>query len=385
MTITGRSTVALSLQKPLALSVEMNVRFLDLSVQNPQMKQELLQAVDKVLSHGQIMLGPEVKQFENKIAEMSGKHYALGVNSGTDALFLALRGLDIGQGDEVITTPLSWISTFNAIAMCGATPVCVDICDNLTIDTDLIEEAITPKTKAILPVHYTGQMSRMEHIMSIANKHRLSVIEDAAQAFGSYLNGKMAGSFGSVNCYSMNAMKVFCAFGEAGAIVTDDELLYQKLRMLRYAGNINKEECHIPSLNGKIDTIQAAMLLVGLKYLPDKIKRRREIAKIYSEALEGFVVCPKETKDTKMAYYTYTILAERRDELKQYLEKKGIETKIQHPILMPDQEAYQHLKKFRIPNAKSLRELILCIPANEKITREESQYVIDSIKTFYGT
>ena len=362
----------------------MNIRFLDLRVQDPQMKQELLQAVDNVLTHGQIMLGPEVKELEGKVAEMAKKKYALGVNSGTDALFLSLRGLGIGQGDEVITTPLSWISTFNAIAMCGATPVCVDIDNDLTINVELIEEAITPKTKAILPVHYTGQMCKRESVMSIADKQDLFVVEDAAQAFGSYLDGKMAGSFGTVNCYSMNPMKVFNAYGEAGAIVTDDELLYQKLRMLRYAGTINKEECQIPSLNGKIDTIQAAMVLVSLKYLPDKIKRRREIAKIYSEALEGLVVCPKETKDTKMAYYTYTILVEKRDELKQSLEEKGIETKIQHPILMPHQKAYQHLPKYHIPNAESLREQILCIPANEKITREESQYVIDSIKTFYG-
>lgn len=379
-----RSIVGLSQQKPFAYSVKMNVRFLDLSVQDSQMKQELLQAVDKVLSHGQIMLGPEVKEFENKIAEMAKKKYALGVNSGTDALFLALRGLGIGLGDEVITTPLSWISTFNAIAMCGATPVCVDICDNLTIDPDLIEEAITPRTKAILPVHFSSQMCKMDQIMSIAHKHQMYVIEDAAQAFGSYLNGKMAGSFGTVNCYSMNPMKVFSAYGETGAIVTDDEQLYQKLNMLRYAGTIKKEECQIPSLNGKIDTIQAAMLLVSLKYLPDKIRRRRELAKIYSEALKGIVICPNEKNTTKVSYYTYTILAENRDDLKHYLEEKGIETKIQHPILMPDQKAYQHLPKYLIPKAESLKKKILCIPANEKITLDESQYVIDSIKAFYG-
>jgi dTDP-4-amino-4,6-dideoxygalactose transaminase len=363
----------------------MNIRFLDLSVQDPQMKKELLQAVDNVLTHGQIMLGPEVQELENNIAEMANKKYALGVNSGTDALFIALRGIGVGKGDEVITTPLSWIASFNAIAMCGATPICVDICDKLTIDTNLIEEAITRKTKAILPVHFGSQICDMDHIMRIADKHQLYVIEDAAQAFGSYLNKKMAGSFGYVNCYSMNPMKVFNAYGEAGAIVTDHKELYENMSMLRYAGTFNKEECLMPSLNGKIDTLQAAMMLVSLKYIHKKIEKRSWIANIYRQSLKDLVVCPEEDEQVKLAYYNYTIIAEDRDNLKQYLTDKGIETKIQHPILMPNQKAYQHLtNKYKIPNAERLVNRILCLPINEKLIPDQQEYVINSIKDFYA-
>lgn len=365
--------------------MKITVPFLDLSVTDPKFKKELLKSVDRVLSHGRFILGPEHDQFEKKVAEFCKVKYVVGVNSGTDALYLALRSLDIGPEDEVITTPHSWIATFNAIALCGATPVCVDIKDDLTINTDLISKAITPRTKIILPVHFTGQLCNMDRIMKIAEEYNLFVVEDAAQAFGSSFKGKMAGSFGTVNCFSMNSMKVFNSYGEAGAIVTNDKDIYNKLVSLRYAGTINKEECHYPSLNGRLDTIQAAMLLVNFKYLKEKIDRRREIARIYTGSLKNTVICPEEKKDYYHTYYTYTILAEKRDDLKKYLSSKGIETKIQHPILMPYQPAYSYLPKPDIPNAEKLLKKILCIPANEKLTNKQVDFVIKSIMTFYNS
>jgi len=364
--------------------VSMKVPFLDLSVKDLELKGRLLDAVDRVLTHGRIVLGPEVDEFELRIAEHCQKRYAVAVNSGTDALYLALRGLDLGPGDEVITTPLSWIATANAITLCGATPVYVDIRDDLNLDPDLIPDAISPRTKVIMPVHFTGKLCDMAKIGDIAATHGVTVVEDAAQAFGAHANGAKAGSFGYVNCLSMNPMKVLSAYGEAGAIVTDDQTLYEKLQSLRYAGTVNREDCHYPSLNGRMDTIQAAMLLVNLGYLEDKIARRRAIAEYYSEALGEDVVCPREESGEFNVYYTYTIIADRRDQLRQHLADKGIETKIQHPILMPHHTAYAHLPRPHIPVAEDLIGRILCIPAHENLAMDQAEYVAQSIREFYG-
>lgn len=203
----------------------MKVRYLDLSVRDQLHKEQLLAAVDKVLSHGIFILGPEVKEFEKKIADCCGRKYALGLSSGTDALYVALRALGIGPGDEVITTPLSWIATLNAISVAGATPVFADIGPDLNMDPGLIENLITSRTKAVVPVHYTGQMCDMFRICEIAERNHLVVIEDAAQSFSANINGRTAGSFGKISCFSMNPMKVFHSYGEAGAVVTDDEYL----------------------------------------------------------------------------------------------------------------------------------------------------------------
>ena len=361
----------------------MKIPYRDLSVKDPTLKTELLQSVDRVLSHGRTILGPEVDEFEKQVAKYCQKKYAVGVNSGTDALYLALRCLDIGHGDEVITTPLSWIATLNAISLCGATPVFVDISEDLNINASLIADAITPKTKAIVPVHFTGRMCDMAQILDVASKHGIRVIEDAAQAFGARIDGAVAGSFGTVSCFSMNPMKVFCAYGEAGAIVTDDYELCQRIKSLRYNGTVNKEDCHEPSLNGRIDTVQAAMMLVELKYLQDKIDRRRKIAEFYDKALKDVVICPGRDESYHI-YYSYTIVAERRDELKKYLDSKGIETKIQHQILMPFHTAYRHLPQPLIPVAERLVKQILCIPNQEDLTAEETDYIATHINKFYG-
>ena len=366
------------------VQTDIKIPFLDLSVKDAALKSRLLSAVDAVLTHGRIVLGPEVEQLEGRLADYCQRRYAVGVNSGTDALYLALRALEIGPGDEVITTPLSWIATANAIAMCGATPVFVDIAEDLNIDPELIEGAITPRTRAVLAVHFTGKMCDVELISQIADRHGIHLVEDAAQSFGARFNDSMAGSFGTVSAFSMNPMKVFNAYGEAGAVVTDDEKLRDRLVSLRYAGTVDREDCHFPSLNGRIDTIQAAMLLVSLEQIEDKISRRRAVAKLYGEVLGDAVVCPKEGEGYFDVYYTYTILAERRDELKRYLETKGIETKIQHPILMPYHTAYRAGQRPEIPVAEHLVQRILCIPAHEDIERGEAEYVADCIREFYG-
>jgi dTDP-4-amino-4,6-dideoxygalactose transaminase len=361
----------------------MKIPFRDLRVKDAAMRAELLAAVEKVLVHGRLILGPEVSQFEAEVAKYCGRRYAVGVNSGTDALYLALRALGVGPGDEVITTPLSWIATLNSIVLTGATPVFVDIKPDLNINEELIEAAITPKTKAIVPVHFTGRMCGMSRIMETAARHGVPVVEDAAQAFGSRLDGRVSGGFGLVGCFSMNPMKVFCAYGEAGAIVTDDEDIALRLESLRYNGTVNKEDCRWPSLNGRLDTVQAAMMLVGLKYLQKKIDGRRRISEFYDSVLGGVVGVPPHD-GSYHSYYSYTITAERRDELLEYLASRGVETKIQHPILMPYHTAYKHLGGFHIPVAENLVKKILCIPNQEDLTAEELGYVSSCILEFYN-
>jgi len=368
----------------------MKVPFFDLKVSDHALRQELLDSVEGVLNHGRILLGPEVAEFEAKVAQAAGTKYAVGCSSGSSAVYLALRCLDIGPGDEVITTPLTWIITGNAIAECGATPVFVDIRDDFNIDPDAIEEAITTKTKAVIPVHFTGLMCEMDRICKIAKKHDIHIIEDAAQSFGAEYLSQKAGSFSSVAIFSMNSMKVLGGYGETGAAVTDREDLYEKLKMLRYTGTksdpekiITNEAIYV-SLNHKIDTVQAAMLLVMMKYLPDRMKRRTEIAMRYNETLSGIVLCPEFKEGNIHALYTYAIQAEKRDQLMEHLNDNEIETKIYHKPLVSDAPVFQKYKGKDTPNARKVLSRFLSIPAHEKLSNDQINFVIEKIKGFYS-
>ncbi len=359
------------------------IPFLDLRITDNSERQELLTAIDTVFQHGRFIVGPEVAQFENEMAALCNRKFAVGVDSGTSALFLALKAIGAGPGDEVITTSLSWIATANAIALTGAKPVFADINDDLNIDPESVAQLITPRTRVILPVHYTGKICPIEPLLQVAHKHNLDVIEDASQAFGARHCDCPAGSFGRIACFSMNPMKIFAACGEAGVIVTDEPEIYDRLLALRYNGTVNKETCLEPSLNARLDTIQAAVLLRRLRYVEQIVNKRRQIASWYNDLLAGLVRTPVERDNDYDVYYTYTIQADRRDELKQFLESRGVETKIQHPILMPDQPAYRHKTRGVFPNAQKLIKRILSIPAHEKLTRTDVEHVADCFRRFY--
>lgn len=359
------------------------VPFLDLRINDPEVRASFLQAIDAVFLHGRLVMGPEVQELESRVAAFCNRKYAVGVNSGTDALFMALKSFGIGPGDEVITTSLSWIATANAIALVGATPVFADIREDLNIDPNSIKRLITSRTKAILPVHYTGKICDMDALTGIAQEYGLLLIEDAAQAFGAYWKGRIAGSFGNAACFSMNPMKIFGACGEAGMVVTDSEDICERLVMLRYNGTINREECLEPGLNGRMDTLQAAILLKRLDEVERIINRRREIANWYTDRLKEVLKTPREDTGSFDIYYTYTVRTPQRDALKQFLQNRGIETKIQHPILMPYQKAYDHLTKPCIPVAERVVREILCLPAHEKMFQEDMEYVVDCIKEFF--
>lgn len=360
----------------------MRVRFLNLSIEDEHERKNLLAVINKVFQHGQIVLGPEVKEFEEKAAAYCGVKYAAAVNSGTDALYLALRSLDVGAGDEVITTCLSWIATANAIALTGAKPVFADIKENFNIDPEKIEPLITSQTKALVPVHFTGKICDMNAIMEIARQNNIAVVEDAAQAFGASYRGQKAGSFGKVSAFSLNPMKVLAACGEAGLIVTNDKDIYKKANALRYNGTPDKTEAHYISLNARIDTLQAAILLHRFQSLDEFIEKRRRAAQYYSRHLYNLVQIPQENENCRDVFYTYNILCENRDELQEYLFNHGIETKIHHPLLMPMHLAYKKQNP-SWPIGLKVIAASLCLPIHEKISLAEQDYVIEAIQCFY--
>ncbi|NMM46721.1 DegT/DnrJ/EryC1/StrS family aminotransferase [Rhodospirillaceae bacterium KN72] len=360
------------------------VPFLDLRVTDAGLRADILDRVDRVLCHGRVVLGPEVEEFEEKLATYCGSRYAVGVGSGTAALFIGLKALGIGPEDEVITTCLSFVGTANGISLVGAKPVFVDVVDGFSMDCDRIEQAITSKTKAIMPVHFTGKLCDMDALARIAEKYGLSMIEDAAPAIGAELNGKRAGSFGTVGALSLNPMKVLNALGEAGALVTDDETAYEAMQWLRYNGVVNKEKCVDPSINGRIDTIQAAILLARLERLEDLIARRRVIAARYNEAFANLVDVPAEAPGYRNVYYTYSILTSERNALARHLSDSGIETKIQHPIIMPEHPAYLEQDLSAYSNGIRTTDTVLCLPGHENMTDDQVDIVIDAVLSFFG-
>jgi dTDP-4-amino-4,6-dideoxygalactose transaminase len=384
MTVSAALSAVLTPALPLT-NVPPQVRFLDLSISDDSERGAILAAITTVLDHGRLVLGPEVIEFERRIAEFCGRRFCIGVGSGTDALILGLKALGIGLGDEVITTPLSWLATASAVLLNGATPVFCDIDETLNMDPTTIEQVITARTKAILPVHFTGRLARMPEIMEIARRHALLVIEDGSQAFGATVGDKPCGAFGKVACISLNAMKILGGLGDAGVILTDDSSLAERLNALRHSGVIDRDYCVALSHNCRLDTLQAAVLLKRLDRYPQIVARRREIAARYDRELAGIVETPPRLSGYKDVFYTYTIRTPRRNALQSYLASRGIETKIQHPIILNDQPAFQNQIRGQSPIAARLVNEILCIPAHEKLDDRQQSYVIAALKNFAET
>ena len=365
----------------------MHTPIFDLRVTDQQLKEELTAALHQVLDHGRLFLGPEVEEFEEKIAKHIGMKYAVGVGSGSSALFMALRACGIKEGDEVVTTPLSWIISSNAIRACGAIPVFTDVREDFNIDPSDIEQKITVKTKAIVPVHYAGHMCDMDAISDLANKHGLIVVEDAAQAFGAELSGAKAGSFSLAAALSMNPMKVLGGYGEAGAVVTDDENIFKQLKILRYAGTISDpkkyitNDCREISLNHKMDTINAALLLVSLAHLPERIRIREGIAQRYDKELPSNIKTQKLLKGEIHGRYVYPILSGSRDLLKVYLEDHRVETKVMHEPLVCDAAVYRQYES-DVPVARNVLKRSLIIPSHEKLSVGQVDYILSLMHTF---
>ena len=363
--------------------VLMNVPFVDLKIQYLKIKNEIQIELDDVLNNCSFVLGPKVEEFEKKFAKFCNSKYAVGVSSGTSALQIALKSIGVGKGDEVITVPNTFIATTEAITELGATPVFVDIDEKTyNIDVNKIKEKITNKTKAILPVHLFGQPADTKAIMEIAENYDLEVIEDACQAHGAEYNGKKV-PFGKTGCFSFYPGKNLGSYGEGGAIVTDDEEIAEKARLIRNHGE-KKKYCHVvKGINSRLEAIQAAVLNVKLKHLENWNQLRRKNARMYNKLLNG-VVTPYELPNSKHVYHLYVIRTKKRDELQQYLSSKGISTGIHYPTPIHLQEAYKeyNLKPGSYPISEKVSGEILSLPMFPELTEEQITYVTDKIKEF---
>ena len=365
---------------------EIKVKFVDLGAQYKILKDEIIKKFDEISSKGAYILTDELKKFEKNFADYCKVKYAIGVGNGTDALFLSLRALGIRQGDEVITAPNSFIATAGAIVAAGAKPVFVDVKGDYNINPDLIKQAITTKTKAIIPVHLTGRPADMDTILIIARKHGLYVIEDAAQAIGARYKGKRVGSLGSTGCFSLHPLKNLHVHGDGGIITTNNKELYEKLLKLRNHGLKNRDECDFWGYNSRLDSIQAAIGNIKLEYLGDWNKRHREIAVMYRKNLSGVVTVPVDKEFEEPVYHNFIIQGDKRDELQKYLLERGIETKIHYPIPIHLQEAASSLgykeRDFLVCEAQAKR--ILSLPIYPELTDGQVNMVIKAIKSFYS-
>src|SRR5206468_7651040 len=289
------------------------IPYANLAGQHAALRDELLAAVGRVLDHGKFILGPEVGEFERRFAAVCGVDHAVAVGNGTDALVLALRVLNIGAGDEVITVPNSFVASAAAIALLGARPVFVDVADDLNIDVGRIDAAITPRTRAILPVHLTGRPVQMGPLMEIARRRTLRVVEDCAQAVCAEYDGQRVGSFGDVGCFSLHPLKTLNACGDGGVLTTADKAIAARLRELRNIGLKTRDECVVWSGNSRLDTLQAALLLVKLAHLDEWTERRRANAAAYQRLLADVrqIRLPMDRAGERAVYHTFVIQAER--------------------------------------------------------------------------
>lgn len=364
----------------------MKVSFINLDRQHKPIKQELMQAFERILDSSQFILGEEVRTCENEIASFIGTDYAIGVSNGTNALMLSLKAVDVNPGDEVITSAFTFFATVEVISMIGATPVLCDIDPKtFNVDPERISQKITKRSKAIIPVHLYGQAAAMNEIMLIAQKHNVKVIEDMAQAIGAEHKGKKIGNFGNTACISFYPTKNLSALGDGGMVVTSDRRLGDKIRGMRNHGDVGKYLHEFLGHNERLDAIQAAFLRIKLKYLDDWNMRRSIIAQKYSERLKDIVQVPYIHTDNNSVFHQYTIRTAKRDELGQYLNENGIGTAIHYPTPLHLQPALKYLgyKIGDFPEAEKAAKEVLCLPIDPTLTDQEVSYVIETIRRFF--
>ena len=345
---------------------------------------EIEAAVTKVLRSGSYILGEENKKLEATLAEFIGVNHAVALNSGTDALHLALRALNIGAGDEVISVAFTFVATTEAIGIVGATPVFVDIDENtFNIDASKIEEKITPRTKAIIPVHLYGQPCDMDTIMAVAKKHNLHVIEDCCQAIGATYKGQMVGSFGDIGCFSFYPTKNLGGMGDGGLLTTNDETIKNRVLALRNHGGAIRYHHDEIGVNSRLDENQAAILNVKFNYIKEWNEKRRANAYYYNELLKAYpeIQTPTELDNTYCVYHQYTVKVPNRDTIHKMLQERGIGAMIYYPIPLHLQKVHQHLgcKEGSLPMTEKDTKLVMSLPMFPEITREEQQTVVNTL------
>ncbi|MBI4354258.1 MAG: DegT/DnrJ/EryC1/StrS family aminotransferase [Candidatus Omnitrophica bacterium] len=350
---------------------------------------EILEQIRALVTTGQYTLGPAVEQFEQAFASFLGVRHAIGVANGTDALMLSLKALGIGQGDEVITAASTFVATVGAIQAAGARPVLVDVTPYFTLDPARIERAITPRTKAILPVHLTGDVADMEAIRELASCRGLAVVEDACQAIGATYHGQPAGGMGACGAFSLHPLKNLNVWGDGGVIVTNDAALNERLRLLRNHGLQGRNEIALLGYNSRLDTLQAIVGNWLMTHLPDINQRRIDNAAAYDVAfgaMAGDLALPPRRPGIRRVFHLYQVYARDRDALFEYLLAQGIEAKIHYPIPLPLQRGLAHLgyKRGDFPEAERQSTSLITVPVDQHLTSEERAYVVEMIRTFYG-
>ena len=350
-------------------------------------REEIDSALHRVLQSGWYILGQEVRAFEQEFADYCGVGHAVGCASGTEALALALMAHGVGPGDEVVTVAHTAVPTVSAITMAGATPVFVDVDETFLMDVDRIERVIGERTSVIMPVHLYGQMADMDRVIAIAEKHNLHVIEDASQAHGAEYQGRCAGSWGSLGCFSFYPTKNLGCYGDGGAVVTDDKSLYDRLIMLRNYGQEKRYYHTIKGLNSRLDELQAALLRVKLGYLDQWNDHRRKAAAWYADALGDVCVCPDEKPDARHIYHLYVIRSQDRDGLRTFLEEEGITSLMHYPVPVHLQVAYKELgyKEGDLPVTERMANEILSLPMHPAVTERGVAYVSQKIREFHET
>ena len=360
------------------------IPILDLKEQYHSLREEMLRAVEGVFEGGAFINGPNVKALEGEVAAYVGAAHGIGLNSGTDALHLALRALDIGAGDEVITTPFTFVATTEAIGIVGATPVFVDI-DPLTYNMDpaLIEAAITPRTRAILPVHLYGHPAPMDEIMAIARKHSLAVVEDCAQAIGAKIGEQFVGTFGEFGAFSFFPSKNLGAYGDGGMAVTNDAALAERVRSLRAHGGRVKYHHEELGVNSRLDELQAAILRVKLPHLETWIENRRAVAARYNEAFAGSgLQLPSDSPGSRHAYHQYTIRVRDRDKVQKELQAAGVQTMVYYPVPLHLQKVHETFGQGpgTFPHSEAAANEVISIPMFPELRPDVQNQVITAVQ-----
>jgi dTDP-4-amino-4,6-dideoxygalactose transaminase len=367
----------------------MKVPYVSIPLDNKPFLIEFTSALEQVVNHGNLILGPEVTQLENQLSDLIGIPHVVAVSNGTSALYLTLLTLNLKPGDEVITVPNSYLASTSSIVLAGGTPVFCDINDDLNIRPESIIECITPNTKAILPVHLTGRPCQMDFILDIAKAYNLSVIEDCAQAIGSYFDSRHVGGFGICGCFSLHPLKNFGALGDGGFITTHSPALAQQLRVLRNHGHTSRDTCVQWSHNMRLDTLQAAFLLIKLPYLQSNIEIRRSNAKLYKQLLSDcphIVLPPNDYPYSSSSFHTFVIKADLRLSLAMHLQQHGIETKIHYPTGIPDLQAASTLttNRSKLINHYVSSHQILSLPIHHHLSSSQIEYTCQHIRSFYS-
>ncbi len=365
----------------------MHVPFINLGLQYIRFRKKILNKFDAISKNGNYVLGEELEIFEKNFAQFCNTKYALGLNSGSDALTFSLLSQNIGYGDEVIIPGNSFIATAWSVANVGAKIIFSDVNDDLNISVEHVKKLINKKTKAIIPVHLTGKICEIEKLLEIAKHYKIKIIEDAAQAIGAEYNNKKAGSFGITGCFSLHPLKNLHVHGDGGMLTTNKKNVYEYVKKIRNHGLINRDSAVLWGYNSRLDNIQAAIGNIKLKKLNNLNNNFVRIAKTYNKKLSKFVDVPYIERNKFSVYHRYIIKTKYRDKLMKYLTEKNIETKIHYPIPLHLQPVAKNLnfKRGSLPNVERLSKRILSLPIYPELTKDQQNYVIKNILNFFNT